>query len=84
MGHQAHLLYLLWDVGHREAVEPCHSREDIGQDAAIQLEGNLPDDAAILFSACEALDLCGPARASVATAFPLPSPTPSLQPGIPV
>ena len=57
-GVEVHLLDLLRDVGHGEAIQPGHPREDIGQDAPVQLEGDLPDYAPILLSAGEALNLC--------------------------
>lgn len=57
-GREAHLLDLLRDVGHSEAIEPGHPWEDIGQDAPVQLEGDLPNDAPVLLGAGKALDLC--------------------------
>ena len=56
---EAYLFDLLRDIGHSEAIEPGHPWEDIGQDAPVQLEGNLPDNATILLGASEALNLWG-------------------------
>lgn len=55
---KAHLLDLLRDVGHSEAIEPGHPWEDVGQDAPVQLEGDLAHNAPVLLCASEALDLC--------------------------
>lgn len=57
MGQEAHLLDLLWDVGNGEAIQPCHPGKDIGQDAPVQLEGDLPNYAPVLLCAGDALDL---------------------------